>query len=101
AHSSQPKGKESERKLAAFLANLACSRDDESPLYVARGLLRQFEHMFRDQPSTRQFFTDQLRQGKSDRAACPGVDGFTEDDWALLDRLVAAAQEPPPDAETK
>jgi hypothetical protein len=100
AHSSQPKGEESERRLAEFLAELACSSDEESSPYVARGLLRNLTSLRDDLPSTRQFFTNQLRQGKSDRTACPGVDGFTENDWALLDELVSAAQRDAPDKKT-
>jgi hypothetical protein len=100
AHSSQPKGEESERRLAEFWADLACSSDKGSSPYVARGLLRNLMYLGDDLPSTRQFFTNQLRQRKSDLTACPGVDGFTDDDWALLDKLVSTAQRPASDEKT-
>jgi hypothetical protein len=86
ARSSQPKGEESDRKLAAFLVELACSVDEEGSPHVARRLLENLQEM---PPLTRQFFTDQLRKGKSDRTACLGVNDFTDDDWAWVERLVA------------
>ena len=35
---------------------------------------------------------DRLRRGKADPKTCPGVKGFTEEDWAQLDELVARVQ---------
>jgi uncharacterized protein YjbI with pentapeptide repeats len=98
AHSSQPKGEESERRLAAFLADLACSTKEEASPYVARRLLQSLREMPR---STQQLFTDQLRKGKSDRTACPGVNDFSDDDWAWVDRVVADAQRLAPDENAK
>jgi hypothetical protein len=39
--------------------------------------------------------------GKSDPTACPGVRGFTEEDWAALDRLVGDAPKAAPGANTQ
>jgi len=40
-------------------------------------------------------FAARLRAGKSNRGACPGVDGFTNAEWAELDKLVYNASLPP------
>jgi uncharacterized protein YjbI with pentapeptide repeats len=93
AHSLQPKGEESERRHTAFLADLACSTDAETSPYVARNVLLNFASML---PSTQKFFTDHLRKAKSDRTACPGVNDFTDDDWALADERMADARRPAP-----
>jgi hypothetical protein len=91
ARSSQPQGEELERKRAAFLASLACSSD--SAPYIARGLLRNLKSEFDASKSTsantgaRQLFANELRKAKSDPTACPGVNGFTEKDWAILSNL--------------
>jgi hypothetical protein len=47
--------------------------------------------------STQQLFTDQVRKGKSDRPACPGINDFSDDDWAWVDTVVADAQRLAPD----
>jgi uncharacterized protein YjbI with pentapeptide repeats len=98
AHSLQPKGEEGERRYTAFLADLACSTDDEASPYVARSLLQNFGFM---PPSTQQFFTDHLRKAKSDRTACPGVNNFTDDDWASFDGRVADARRSAPNESAK
>ena len=46
-------------------------------------------------------FAAQLRSGKSDPATCLGVKDFTDEDWASLDELVAAARKLAPDEKTK
>jgi uncharacterized protein YjbI with pentapeptide repeats len=76
ARSSQVQGEEREKRLTAFLTDLACSSD--SAPYVARGLLQR--HRLTPQVA------DKLRQGKSDPTTCPGVNGFTDKDWAHLSR---------------
>lgn len=102
ARSRQPQGEIREKNLAAFLADLACL-DEPSLListgaapYLARGLLK-YDRMkaIGTQIAT---VADRLRKGKSDPAACPGVKGFTDEDWALLTKLVADAQKPKPAA---
>ena len=97
ARSMQPKGDEGERKRGGFLATLACSSPAPD---VARALtfrlllegvprdrdvaggLKQDRHV-----AGKQFFVDQLRKGKFDPAACPGVQGFTNRDWNVLSAL--------------
>jgi hypothetical protein len=32
---------------------------------------------------------DRMKEGRKNREACPGVAGFTEDDWRALDALNA------------
>ena len=82
AYLSQPQGEEMKRRRGAFLADLACSSG--SAPYVARGLLRNQ----RVNSTGGQLFADRLHKGKSDPTACPGVNGFTEEDWAELSKLV-------------
>jgi uncharacterized protein YjbI with pentapeptide repeats len=97
AHSPQSRGEEVRRERATFLADLACL-GDFAP-YVARGLLRNLRQSgllrkwlekgnpeFLDADRLR-LFTDRLLKGKSDSAACPGVAGFTDTDWAGLSKL--------------
>jgi uncharacterized protein YjbI with pentapeptide repeats len=89
ALSTPPQGEQRKAKLAEFLANLACY-SGSSP-YVARGLLRNG----RMEATGTQIVTvaEKLRKGKSDETACPGVKGFTDQDWGWLDKLVALAKE--------
>ena len=83
ALSSQPQGEEHEKALAELLAELACSSN--SAPFVARGLIRND----RLKAAGAQFanVADQLRKGRSDPAACPGVKGFTDKDWDRLSEL--------------
>lgn len=81
----QSRGQERERRLAVFLADLACSPD--SPPYIARGLL--WNGRFKATGSQVTIVEDRLQKGKSDQSACPGVKGFTDEDWASLDKLAA------------
>ena len=83
----QPQGAQREKTLAVFLAGLACS--SEAVPYVAQGLIRNG----RIEATGMQVRTvaDTLRKGRSDPAACPGVRGLTDEDWALLERLVAGS----------
>jgi hypothetical protein len=83
AHSSQLQGEEGQRKRAEFLANLACSSRDS---YVARGLLRNFRFDV-GVVQLRQLLADRLLKAKSDPTACPGVNGFTDEDWADVSKL--------------
>jgi hypothetical protein len=75
---------EREPRLAALFADLACAKDSGS--YVARALIGS-----RRIASTGAMIiatvTDRLRKGKSDPSACPGVAGFTVEDWIDLAEL--------------
>src|SRR5262249_27558850 len=77
-------GEEREKQLAAFLAALGCSSDGAP--YVARGLIRNVLKL-RSTGSHVAVVADRLYKGKSDPLACPGVKGFTDDDWANLSEL--------------
>jgi uncharacterized protein YjbI with pentapeptide repeats len=83
-------------KLTTVLGDLACSGPD-----IALGLLAKImssQIVFRN---GRTSFTasevttiaERLRKGKSDPTACPGVNGFTNQDWSRLDELVQTASE--------
>jgi hypothetical protein len=77
-----------EKQLAAFLADLACVTD--AAPHVARGLVQN--DRLRSMGLQVAAIAERLRKGKSDPSTCPGVTGFTDDDWAKLDQLVAEAQ---------
>lgn len=94
------------KDLAEFLAGLACrplsgnslpeeqsssSMPMEQP-YIARGLLTNGRLLATGRDI--KIFADRTRAGKTDPAACPGVTGFTDKDWELLDDLVATAGQP-------
>jgi uncharacterized protein YjbI with pentapeptide repeats len=77
------------KHLAEYLATLACSA--EAAPDVARGLITygRIERIGAEIAT----IADRLRKGKADPQNCPGVDGFTKEDWAQLDELVARVQE--------
>ena len=77
--STLPQGEERQKVRAAFLANLGCA--SESAPYVARGLIYGRAPAVGKQVA---IFRDSLRKGRSEPSACPGVKGFTDDDWAAL-----------------
>jgi uncharacterized protein YjbI with pentapeptide repeats len=83
------KDQEWDRKVAESLGNLACS--SSSAPYVARGLLTNG----RIESTGTQITTvaERLLKGRSDPTSCPGVTGFTDRDWAILDELVRKASE--------
>jgi uncharacterized protein YjbI with pentapeptide repeats len=89
AASKPPQGKQRQEELGKFLGELACSSD--SP-YVARGLLKFARMTYFGSPIS--IFAEIVRVGKSNQAACRGVEGFTDEDWATLDSLVNAASNP-------
>jgi uncharacterized protein YjbI with pentapeptide repeats len=78
-----PKSAETNAKVATVLADLACS----TPLapHAAHRLIRNATGT---QVPT---IAERLRKGKSDPTACPGVKGFTDEDWAKLDEVVQQA----------
>jgi len=83
------KGPEWDRKLAESLGNLACS--SSSAPYVARGLLTNGRI-----ESTRAHamtIAERMQKGRPDLTACPGVAGFTDQDWAKLGELVQKASD--------
>jgi hypothetical protein len=82
-----PKGEEREKQLAAFLTDLACSR--EGAPYVARGLIGNGG--FASTGPQVASVADRLRRGKSDQTTCPGAGGLTDEDLSILDDLVVAA----------
>ena len=75
-----------EEKLAAFFADLGCSKD--AAPYVARGLIQHGR--LRSIGSQIGVVAARLRNGNLNPSACPGVEGLTEEDWAKLDELVKA-----------
>lgn len=79
---------EREEKLAAFFAELGCSK--EAAPYVARGLIQHGR--LQSIGSQIGVVGARLRNGKFNPSACPGVKGLTEEDWAKLDELVMKAQ---------
>jgi uncharacterized protein YjbI with pentapeptide repeats len=83
ALSAPPHGEEREKQLAAFLADLGCL--SEGAPYVARGLIQNGR--LRSTGSQVATVADRLYKGKSDPTACPGVKGFTDEDWANLSKL--------------
>jgi len=93
AQSSQPQEEDFWSKRSELLADLGCSAG--SGLYVARGLIGNLEFNDYLQPDAtkfgrermRQLFINRLHKGRSDPAACPGVKGFTDEDWANLSKL--------------
>jgi hypothetical protein len=75
-------------KLAAFFADLGCSKD--AAPYVARGLIQHGR--LRSIGSQIGVVAARLRNRNFNPSACPGVEGLTEEDWAKLDELVMKAQ---------
>jgi uncharacterized protein YjbI with pentapeptide repeats len=86
-----PQGDDRKKKLADRLIGYACAG---SPFelgypFIVRGILRNGRT-----EATGIYVKDvasALRRGKSNLAACPGVEGFTERDWTCLDTLVDRA----------
>jgi uncharacterized protein YjbI with pentapeptide repeats len=91
AFSAPPQGEEREKQLAAFLIALGCSSNGAP--YVARGLIRILIRILQRSQvpafADRLYpaFADRLYKGKSDPSVCPGVKGFTDEDWANLSKL--------------
>ena len=73
------------KQYAEYLVALACSA--EAAPHVARGLIWISGRIDRKIETV-----DRLRKGKADAKVCPGVKGFTEEDWAQLDQLVERVQ---------
>jgi hypothetical protein len=81
-----PEGADHRRSLAKFLGDLACEPADAP--YVARRFVPQGQGSgFRVGALGDQFiaFRTRLEDGRRAPEKCPGIVGFTEDDWDLLD----------------
>ena len=74
---------ERERHFSASLADLACS-SDAAP-YVARALIGSGR--IASAGAHIAIIADRLWTGKSDPSACPGVAGFTDEDWINVAEL--------------
>jgi hypothetical protein len=81
ASSAPPQGEERENQLTA-LAALGC-RSYGAP-HVARGLTRNGLLSTNSQGAV---VADKFYKGRSDPTACPGVKGFTDEDWARLSKI--------------
>jgi uncharacterized protein YjbI with pentapeptide repeats len=88
---STPISEEENKKLATFLADLACSSSGAP--FVARGLL-QNRRVSAAEPQIASV-ADRLLKGKSDLTACPGIRGFTREDWTKLDELTHGSRPAP------
>jgi uncharacterized protein YjbI with pentapeptide repeats len=105
ALSALPQGEEREKQLATLLADLGCSVNDDAVAvkyaapHVARGLIANGR--LRSTGPQIAPVADRFRKGKSDSSACPGVRGFTDDDWAKLDQLVTGVLSRAADEQTK
>ena len=79
-----PFGEQFAKGRAAFFIDLACAKG--SAPYVARGIIRNqlgFAPWYRNA-----LFADKLQMIRLQHDTCPGAKLFTEQDWALLDKLV-------------
>ena len=79
----KPRDEEHNKKLAVFLADLACSA--HSAPYVARGLLRNGR--MKEMDTQADIIVDRLSKTKYDPAACPGVASFEAADWKAVGEL--------------
>ena len=83
--------KEFPKRLAQQLGDLACSADGAP--YVARGLLRNGrlratgQHLLAIVDRMKKARSDPAKPEAIDLSACPGVEGFTEQDWLSLRSL--------------
>lgn len=74
-------GHERVPEFVTTLGDLACA--DDAPPYVARGLIERAS----GSGAYSSIFGDRLRKGKTDLPACPGVRGFSNEDWARLNNF--------------
>ena len=66
------------KRLTDYLVQLACSAD--AAPHVARGLIRN-GRIWATGAQIAMIIADRLRKGRTDPAACPGVRGFTDEDY--------------------
>lgn len=95
SHARDPDGTQHRHRLATVLGDLACSGDGAP--YVARGLIRPPLGL----PPRLAALGDQLdavrtriEEGRKTRERCPGVAGFTEEDWHQLEAIKPAGAAP-------
>jgi hypothetical protein len=86
------------KELAMSLIQLACPKEDTSYSrlvlpFIVRGILRNGR--IKATGAHSRLVEDALLKGKSNLAECPGVKGFTEEDWMYLHWLVRQATRPP------
>jgi hypothetical protein len=88
-----PEGARYRRTVVTILGDLACA--DADPPFVVRPLVarrsvarRSVNRMDRAAPGDElETFRNRLKSGRKDPGSCPGVAGFTEDDWRQLDAI--------------
>jgi uncharacterized protein YjbI with pentapeptide repeats len=101
--SRDPLGANHRQRLAAFLGDLACGFHDAPS--VARGLVRQshlYFKRYRPRVSARlsglgdqlEVLRAHMEEGRKIVDKCPGVAGFTEDDWRRLEAIKPAEATP-------
>jgi uncharacterized protein YjbI with pentapeptide repeats len=76
-----PNGAHHFRRLRSFLGDLACSPDGAP--YVARRLIRHLIVLGYQVAVVR----DRMEEGRKTPEKCPGVAGFTEEDWRELEAI--------------
>ena len=77
-----PTGAQHRRRLATILGDLACEVSGEP--YVARALFAQAS--WRALGGVR----DRIKDGRKNPETCPGVAGFSADDWRIVDAIKPA-----------
>jgi uncharacterized protein YjbI with pentapeptide repeats len=87
--STDPYGSQHQQRLAKLLSDLACK--PEGAPYVARGVVHRYvasgslpAPLSRDQLVV---FRDHMEEGRKTSEKCPGVAGFTENDWRALEAI--------------
>lgn len=80
---------------ASIVEHLTCHVDNAP--YVARGLMRNGRIAAVEEH--RHSIAQRMREGKNDPTICPGVVGFTDSDWAMLDSISPPRTNPPPNPE--
>lgn len=83
------------RALAEFLRDLACTTRPDDPSareqpYIARGILANGRLAATGRDIV--LVADRMKAAKDDPAACPAARGFGDNEWKLLDELLAKAR---------
>jgi hypothetical protein len=78
-----PTGAQYRQRLATFLGNLACGSEDAP--YIARGLITSFRLAVSGDGY--EVVRTRMEEGRKTPEKCPGVVGFTEDDWHRLEKI--------------
>jgi len=77
-----PGGEEHRLQLATLLGDLSCN-EDGGP-YVARAMVRLRLAALGEQLDR---VRDRMKAARKNPETCPGVAGFTEDDWRVLEAI--------------